>query len=206
MDSPWSLLFVFVVLVVYSLAIFVIKRYRKCPSNRILVKYGWSPTGETPRCIHGGGTFVLPILQDYAYLSLEPLQIEISLKGAPSAAENISLSVFSVFTVAIGIEPAVMQNAAIRLLGLDFRAIQLQAQEIIVAQLRRVVASMRIEEINRDRERFLKHIQTSLEPELRKVGLVLINVNITDITAEENSPVIGKNASLASKAEEKEHG
>ncbi len=41
---------------------------------------------------------------------------------------------------------------------------------------------MRIEDINRDREGFLHNIQSSLEPELEKIGLVLINVNITDMT------------------------
>ncbi|MCY3017818.1 MAG: SPFH domain-containing protein [Planctomycetota bacterium] len=149
----------------------------------MLVKYGKVGGGESARCIHGGATFVMPVLQDYAFLSLEPLQIEIPLKGALSA-ENIRVNVPSVFTVAIGTDPAVMQNAAIRILGLDYRAIQQQAQEIIFGQMRQVIASMRIEEINRDREKFLQHIQNSLEPELQKVGLVLINVNITDITDE----------------------
>jgi flotillin len=179
----WSLIWVAGALTVFSLFIMVLKRYRRCPSNRVLVKYGKVGGEVSARCIHGGATFVMPIFQDYAYLSLEPLQIEIPLKGALSA-ENIRVNVPSVFTVAIGTDPAVMQNAAIRLLGLDYRAIQQQAQEIIFGQLRQVIASMRIEEINRDRETFLQHIQTSLEPELRKVGLVLINVNITDITDE----------------------
>jgi flotillin len=182
-NSATYMLAGFVVLVIFSLIIWVFKRYKKCPSNRVLVKYGWIPGGDTAKCIHGGATFIMPIVQDYAYLSLEPLQIEIPLKGALSA-ENIRVNVPSVFTVAIGTEPAVMQNAAIRLLGLDYRAIQQQAQEIIFGQLRQVIASMRIEEINRDREKFLQHVQNSLEPELRKVGLVLINVNITDITDE----------------------
>ncbi|MFH0938154.1 MAG: SPFH domain-containing protein [Planctomycetota bacterium] len=182
--EAWVKLFiVFVVLVFFSFFILVVKRYKRCPSNRVLVKYGKVGGEGTARCIHGGATFVWPVIQDYAFLSLEPLQIEIALKGALSS-ENIRVNVPSVFTVAIGTEPEVMQNAAIRLLGLDYRAIQQQAQEIIFGQLRQVIASMRIEEINRDRERFLQHIQTSLEPELRKVGLVLINVNITDITDE----------------------
>jgi flotillin len=183
-DTPWAALTaVFLAIVAFSIVVMIMKRYKRCPSNRVLVKYGWIPGGESAKCIHGGATFVLPIVQDYGYLSLEPLQIEIPLKGALSA-ENIRVSVPSVFTVAIGTEPAVMQNAAIRLLGLDYRQIQQQAQEIIFGQLRQVIASMRIEEINRDRETFLQHIQNSLEPELRKVGLVLINVNITDITDE----------------------
>jgi flotillin len=147
----------------------------------IFGKYTGSPTGT--RCIHGGARFVLPLVQDHAFLSLEPIQIEIPLKGALSM-ENIRVNVPSVFTVAVGTDPPTMQNAAIRLLGLNTQEVKQQAGDIIFGQLRQVIASMGIEDINRDRDKFLHSIQTSLEPELQKIGLVLINVNITDITDE----------------------
>ena len=162
---------------------FLALRYKRCPSNRILVIYGKVGRGDSARCVHGGAAFVWPLIQDYSYLSLEPVQIEIPLRGALSM-ENIRVNVPSVFTVAIGTAPEVMQNAAIRLLGLNTPEIEKQAEEIIFGQLRQVIASMGIEDINRNRETFLNHIQMSLEPELKKIGLVLINVNITDITDE----------------------
>jgi len=160
------------------------KQYKRCPSNRVLVIYGKTGSGlQAAQTIHGGAKFVVPLIQDYAYLSLEPIQIEIPLRGALSS-ENIRVNVPSCFTVAIGTEPGVMQQAAIRLLGLSTADIRKQAEEIIFGQLRQVLASMGIEEINRDRDTFLDHIQTNLEPELNKIGLKLINVNITDITDE----------------------
>ena len=140
-----------------------LKYYKRCPSNRLLVVYGKTGRGEAATCIHGGARLVYPLVQDYAWLSLEPMQIEIPLRGALSA-ENIRVNVPSVFTVAIGTTPELMQNAAIRLLGLSFREIEKQASEIIFGQLRQVIASMKIEEINRDRDRFLESIQSSLEP------------------------------------------
>jgi len=175
------ILVVFCVLIAFSFLILLVKRYKRCPSSTILVVYGKVSGSQAAKCIHGGGTFVWPVIQDFQYLDLEPIQIEIPLKGALSL-ENIRVNVPSVFTVAIGTEPAAMQNAAIRLLNLRPDDIMAQARDIIFGQLRQVIASMRIEEINRDREAFLLSIQTSLEPELRKIGLVLINVNITDIT------------------------
>ncbi len=164
---------------------FVKSLYRRCSSNQVLVVYGamTGTEGTTAKTVHGGGSFVIPIIQDYRYLSLEPIQIEIPLRGALSI-ENIRVNVPSVFTVAIGTDPAVMNNAAIRLLDLTTEEIRKQAEEIIFGQLRQVIASMRIEDINRDRDTFLDHIQKSVEPELKKIGLVLINVNITDITDE----------------------
>jgi flotillin len=168
-------------LIVFTFLLMLARRYKRCPSNRVLVVYGKTGGGNAARCIHGGAAFVMPLIQDFAYLNLEPIQIETPLKGALSI-ENIRVNVPSVFTVAIGTEPEVMQNAAIRLLGLETEAIKQQAGDIIFGQLRQVIASMRIEDINRDRDKFLQSIQSSLEPELRKIGLVLINVNITDIT------------------------
>ncbi len=166
---------------VFGTLLFIARRYKRCPSNRVLVVFGKVAGGRSATCIHGGGRFVLPIIQDYAFMSLEPIQIEVPLHDALSS-ENIRVNVPSVFTVAIGIEPSTMQNAAIRLLGLDIPHIKKQAEDIIFGQLRQVIASMRIEDINRDREGFLHNIQNSVEPELEKIGLVLINVNITDLT------------------------
>jgi flotillin len=183
-DIPWlAVTVVAVTLVLFSFFMLLLSRYRRCPSNKVLVIFGKTSGGNAARCIHGGAAFVMPLIQDHAYLSLEPIQIEIPLKGALSM-ENIRVNVPSVFTVAIGTQPEVMQNAAIRLLGLTTPEVKHQAADIIFGQLRQVIASMRIEDINRDRDTFLHNIQKSLEPELLKIGLVLINVNITDITDE----------------------
>ena len=174
---------VLVLIVFFSFLGLVRSTYKRCPSNRLLVVYGKTGRTEAATCIHGGARFVVPLIQDYAWLSLEPLQIEIPLRGALSH-ENIRVNVPSVFTVAIGTTSELMQNAAIRLLGLSLREIEKQAAEIIFGQLRQVIATMKIEDINRDRDAFLSQIMTNLEPELTKIGLKLINVNITDITDE----------------------
>ena len=189
---------------VMSLGLFFASRYKRCPSNKVLVIYGRVRGGQSAKCVHGGGQFVIPVLEDYAFLSLEPIQIEVPLRDALSS-ENIRVNVPSVFTVAIGTEPELMQNAAIRLLGLNSAQIKKQAEDMIFGQLRQVIASMMIEDINRDREQFLHCIQSSLEPELRKIGLVLLNVNITDITDESGYiEAIGRKA--ASEAVQKARG
>ncbi|AWM40904.1 Inner membrane protein YqiK [Gemmata obscuriglobus] len=183
-EVPWPAITALAAgLVLFGLLMLVAKRYKRCPSNRVLVIYGKTGGGNAAKCVHGGAAFVVPLIQDYSYLNLDPIQIEVPLKGALSI-ENIRVNVPSVFTVAIGTDPETMQNAAIRLLDLGTQEIKEQARDIIFGQLRQVIASMRIEDINRDRDKFLESVQKSLEPELKKIGLVLINVNITDITDE----------------------
>ena len=171
------------ILFIFILIIAMIKRYKRCPSDRILVVYGKVGGGESAKCIHGGAAFIFPVIQDYEYLDLTPISIEVNLVNALSK-QNIRVNVPSRFTIGISTEPGIMQNAAERLLGLAQNDIQELAQEIIFGQLRLVVASMDIEEINNDRDKFLTNISQSVETELKKVGLKLINVNITDIVDE----------------------
>ena len=180
-------LFVLAIFAVLALLFFTIlfmaARYKRCPSDKILVVYGRVGVGKSAKCIHGGGTFVWPLIQDYAFMSLTPMTIGIPLKNALSL-QNIRIDVPSTFTVGISTEPSVMNNAAVRLLGLRSQQIEDTAREILFGQLRLTVASLTIEQINQDRESFLTAIRKNVEPELNKVGLYLINVNITDITDE----------------------
>jgi len=173
-----AILFLFIL--IYSL----LKRYRRCPADHILVIYGKvAGKGRAARTIHGGAAFIWPIIQDYQYLDLTPIPIEVDLKNALSK-QNIRVNVPSRFMVGISTEPGVMDNAAERLLGQSQEQIHHLAADIIFGQLRVVIATMDIEEINSDREKFLINVSDAVEHELIKIGLKLINVNITDITDE----------------------
>ena len=170
-----------VVLVVLFAA--VINRYRRCPSDKILVIYGGSASKKSAKCVHGGGAFVWPIIEDYAYLSLTPISIDANLTNALSR-QNIRVDVPCRFTVGISTDEECMTAAAERLLGLSAQQIQELARDILFGQLRLVIATMSIEELNSDRDKFLEAISSNVEVELKKIGLRLINVNVTDINDE----------------------
>lgn len=175
--------FIVILSFLFATVAFLASRYKRCPSNAILAIYGKVGEGQSVRCFHGGGAFVWPLIQDARFLDLTPMTINIPLKGALSF-QNIRINVPSTFTIAIDTSAEAMNNAAVRLLELTTTEIEKMASEIIFGQLRLTVASLKIEEINQDRERFLLAIRNNIEPELRKIGLTLINVNITDITDE----------------------
>ena len=168
--------------------------YKPCPSNKVLVKFGKMSGNSFVKCYHGGGAIVWPIIQGYRFLDLTPKTIHIGLKSALSL-QNIRINVPSTFTIAIDVTNESMNNAAIRLLDLTSKEIELMAEEIITGQMRLTVASLTIEQINQDRESFLSAIKNHVDPELKKVGLILVNVNITDITDESHYiDSIGKKA------------
>ena len=188
-DSIFGMILVCViVLIVFSLLVFIIKRYKKCPSDRVMVIYGKvgsnkDGTTRSAKCIHGGAAFIWPVIQAYEFLDLTPMSISVDLENALSR-QNIRINVPSRFTVGVSTEPGVMQNAAERLLGLKLAEIQELAKDIIFGQLRLVIATMDIEEINTDRDKFLEAVSRNVEGELKKIGLRLINVNVTDISDE----------------------
>ena len=180
----------FILIASVSLAVFIFftfmflaSCYKRCPSNKILAVFGKVSGGKSVKCYHGGGAFILPLIQDYTYLDLTPMTLHIPLKSALSQ-QNIRINVPSTFTVAIDTTPEAMNNASVRLLTLSREQIEMMAIEMIIGQLRLTVASLRIEEINQDRERFLLECRKHIELELKKIGLMLLNVNITDITDE----------------------
>jgi flotillin len=190
----WLVVVIAFAVLVLSTIMFLASRYRRCSSDQILVIYGRVGKNQSARCIHGGGAFVWPLIQDYAYMSLTPMTITIPLENALSL-QNIRINVPSTFTVGVHTEPAIMSNAAERLLRITPHQIEEMAKEIIFGQLRLTVASLTIEQINQDRESFLESIRKNVEPELNKIGLFLINVNITDITDGSNYiESIGKKA------------
>jgi flotillin len=181
----WAAVVVTFVVLLVATVTFLAARYKRCPSDQVLVVFGKVGEGQSARCIHGGGAFIWPLIQDYKYLSLTPITIGIDLRNALSL-QNIRINVPSTFTIGVSTNPSIMNNAAERLLGLTANLIDEMAREIIFGQLRLTVASLTIEQINQDRESFLESIRKNVEPELNKIGLYLINVNITDITDESN--------------------
>lgn len=181
MISP-ILIIVIAAVVVFVTISALVSRYKRCPSDKILVIYG-KTGGTSAKCVHGGGAFIWPVIQDFAFLDLKPLSIEANLINALSR-QNIRVDVPCRFTIAISTEPDSMNTAAERLLGLTPDLIQELAKDILFGQLRLVVATMTIEEINSDRDKFLENISKNVDSELKKVGLKLINVNVTDIKDE----------------------
>lgn len=192
-----------IVLVLLTTVIVILSRYRKCPSDKILVIYGKVGTTQdgqqrSAKCIHGGASFIWPVVQSYEYLDLTPMSIQVDLRNALSK-QNIRVDVPSRFTVGISTENGVMQNAAERLLGMKIDEIKQIAEDIIFGQMRLIIATMDIEEINSDRDKFLEAVSSNVETELKKIGLRLINVNVTDIT-DESGYIIALGQEAAAKA------
>ena len=206
MSTSIAILIGVIAFVLILSTVVVISRYVKCKPNEILIKYGKLGSSKadavrSAKIVHGKGTFVVPIVQGYATMSLEPIQMNLDFKGALSA-ENIRVDVPTNLTVAIDTEDAMMQTAAERLLGMDQRAIQNLVSEVIYGQMRIVIAKLTISEMNTDRDKFQQMISENVTNELKKYGLKLMNINIVNIQDAANIIVnMGKEAAAKTENE-----
>ena len=181
--SPMMLILVICLVVIgLGMIIFFFSRYKKCPSDKILVIYGKND-GQSSKCMHGGTAFVWPVIQAFEYLDLTPIPIDIPLEGALDKEGN-RVNAPSTFTVGISTDPSIMSNAAERLLGLQLTQIRDLAKDIIFGQMRVVIADMSLESLISNRAQLIEKISQGIEVELNKVGLGIINVNVQDITDE----------------------
>ena len=174
----------FLIFIAVGAALFAASCYKRCPSNKVIVVYS-NMTGSTNlKCIHGGGVYIWPVFQDYGVLSLDTMVTDINLKRAFSKDNDNRVTMSARFAFGISPHPKLLQNAAEKLLFSDKERIIAMASDVILSQLRFVIATLSFEEINRDMEKFLELININVDSELNKLGLEVINVNIRDITNE----------------------
>lgn len=185
-----------VILLAVLTIIGLLSRYRKCASDEILVVFGKAgkkkvvneKTGKTEevilpsKIIHGGGTFVMPVIQDWAKMSLKPIQVMV--EGVSSQMIKVRIPV--TLTTGIGTDQVLMQNAASRFLTAKTSEISDQIKDILIGEVRSLMATMTIEEINADRIKFIGKAKENIETELNKVGFSIININNADISDDAN--------------------
>ena len=182
MYSPLPMLFVFFIFIFFMIFSYLISRYRLCPADKVLVVYGTAEAGRVVcKCIHGGGIFVLPIIQDYQYLDLTPIGITSEIENIYSK-NNIKINIQGKFTFGISEEKGIMENAAIYLLSKSPKEISDLANNIIEGQVRLISSKIEIKQNGEDiKAVFNENISSALKEVFNKIGLKLINIDIVDV-------------------------
>ena len=92
LSPSWVGVICVIAIVIFTGIILVVSRYKKCPSDKIMVIYGnvgtnKDGTSRSAKCIHGGASFIVPVVQAYEYLDLTPLSISVDLKSEIGRAQ-----------------------------------------------------------------------------------------------------------------------
>ena len=133
------------------------------------------------RIIRGGRALRVPLLEKVDSLDLSNIAIDIEVKGAYSKG-GIPLNVHGIANVKLPGEAPLLNNAIERFLGRDAGAISRIAKETLEGNVRGVVAQLTPEEVNEDKTRFAQTLLEEAEHDMNRMGLVLDNLKIQNVT------------------------
>ena len=156
--------------------IYFFSRYKKCPSDRILVIYGKTGRGSS-NCMHGGAAFIWPVIQAYEFLDLTPIKLDIKEQKF-SQSDGTTIKLPARCTVGISTEPGVMSNAAERLLGQQLESVKDLAEDIIQSSITHVMDRTETISSNSAKIEAIDAIEARAALELTKVGLKIISMEL----------------------------
>jgi flotillin len=171
-------------------------RYQRVPPNKVLLIYGrQSRSMETQvengvvqtrlrlrpfRTIRGGGTFIVPIIERIAWLSLETHTIDVEVPELRTKP-GIPIRIEAVAQVKIGSDEDSIVSAAEQILQKQDAEIVEMSRRILESHLRAICVNMAIEEINADRAGLSKRVGEAAYPDFKRLGLQLTIFVIKDI-------------------------
>lgn len=171
--------FIIIFIIVCIMFILPAVCFVKCPYDTILVVFKKNDRNRIIKYITGGGTFVVPFIQDYSYIPYPILCFPIPLKDAP-ARNNVRITMPIAFSVVLCNDD--LEKAVNFLFDKKTNEIEEQVNKIINEQLRLTIASFSAEEIFSDKEKFLTQIRNDVDRRLKKIGLTTTRMNCTDLT------------------------
>jgi len=133
------------------------------------------------RLVKGGKSLRVPLLERAFRMDLTNTIIELKVINAYSKG-GIPLSVEGVANIKIAGEEPTIHNAIERLLGKTRQEVEQLARETLEGNLRGVLASLTPEQVNEDKIAFARSLLDEAEDDLEKLGLVLDNLQIQNIS------------------------
>jgi flotillin len=137
------------------------------------------------RCMAGGRSFRIPILEEVSRMDLTTMPIDIHIRGA-YAKGNIPVNVDAVANAKITLEEPYLHNAIERFLGKSQAELRSVAKETLEGTLRGVLARLTPEEINHDRQKLAEELKNEVRDDLEKMGLMVDTFKIQHVADEKN--------------------
>ena len=136
--------------------------------------------GRKVKIIRGGGAFIIPIFQQYDYLSMLSHKLDVTTpevyteQGVPVLADGVAI-------IKIGSAVEDIATAAEQFMSKATEDLRLEAQEVLEGHLRAILGTMTVEEVYKNRDRFAQEVQGVAAKDLMKMGLSIVSFTIKDV-------------------------
>lgn len=205
--SPLTITIIAAVLV---LLVVIILSYVKTPPQVALIISGLS---KNPRVLIGKGGFRIPFFERLDRVFLGQTSVDIKTSVPVPTKDFINVRVDAVAKVRVANTPDGIRLAAKNFLNMNERDIANQIQDSLEGNMREVIGSIGLRELNTDRDGFSDQIAKKAAPDMEKLGIEILSCNIQNITDEkglisdlgaDNTFAIKKTAAITKANAEKE--
>ena len=158
------------------------------------------------RILIGRAGWRVPFFERVDKLSLRIMQVDVKTSEAVPTNEFINVTVDGVANVKISSDPELLKLAAEALLGKRPEELVGLVTQVLEGNMREIVGSVGLKEMVQDRQGVARKITENVVPDMRKLGLEVVNFNIQNFkdaagTIEnmgiDNVEQIRKNAQIA---------
>lgn len=167
--------------IVLAIVVGLSKCYHKASKTSALIKTG----GRKDVVITDGGTIVLPVINDYQWVSMITHKVEVDRSGMDAllTLDGLKVDITATFYIRVDKSEEGVKQAA-RTLGqkassADSSAIEEQNLEKLVDALRSVASKMEMRDIQYDRDKFREHVLNATLADMKDNGLVVENCAIS---------------------------
>ncbi len=167
-------------LMVIIFIIAMAKRYIKVGPNEALIIAGGR---RGIRLVKGGGTFVVPIIEQAQTLSLELMTLVIKTPAVYTET-GVPIVIEGVAQVKVGGDETAIRTAAEQFLSKSPHDMLTVIHQTLEGHLRAIVGQMTVEKIYRNREEFGQRVQEVAATDLANMGLQIVSLSIKEITDE----------------------
>ena len=176
--------------------------YLKAPPDTAYIISGLS----RKRILIGKAGLRVPFFERVDKLSLRIMQVDVKTSEAVPTNEFINVTVDGVANVKISSDPELLKLAAEALLGKRPEELVGLVTQVLEGNMREIVGSVGLKEMVQDRQGVARKITENVVPDMRKLGLEVVNFNIQNFkdaagTIEnmgiDNVEQIRKNAQIA---------
>ncbi len=182
---------IYIILAIIAIAlIFIVvffkTTYLTASPNKALIISGFRKSAGKPRVVIGGSTIRIPFLERVDEIGLDLIQVDIKTSSSVPTSEYININVDAVANVKVSSNPESVVRAAENFLNKDSDHIGYVAQQVIEGNMREIIGQMKLSELIQKRDIFAQKVQSSVQEEMSRMGLEVVNLTIQNFIDDNN--------------------
>ena len=183
-----NIIFIPVICVIVLLFIFIFFKttYLTAPPNKALIISGFRKSMGKPRVVIGGSTIRIPFLERIDEIALDLIQVDIKTSSSVPTSEYININVDAVANVKVASNPESVGRAAENFLNKEADHSGYVAQQVIEGNMREIIGQMKLSELIQKRDIFAQKVQSSVQEEMARMGLEVVNLTIQNFIDDNN--------------------